>query len=148
MTFQLFQDPDAFAYAYEQSGTPQGGTQLRFNFYPSVKDKSKVKPGQIRCGEHTDYGGITLLFQDDAGGLEVCREDMVLIWNVCVRLCASVHSYSTALVFVSVLLCTYVCVCVCVCVCVRVCVCVCVCVCVFTFVCVQTLLCKQMLIKN
>ncbi len=25
----------------------------------------------MRCGEHSDYGSITMLFQDDAGGLEV-----------------------------------------------------------------------------
>lgn len=31
----------------------------------------EVKPGQVRCGEHSDYGSITLLFQDDVGGLEV-----------------------------------------------------------------------------
>ena len=36
-----------------------------------ISDPSKIKPGQIRCGEHTDYGGITLLIQDDVGGLEV-----------------------------------------------------------------------------
>jgi len=30
-----------------------------------------VKPNQIRCGEHSDYGSITLLFQDDVGGLQV-----------------------------------------------------------------------------
>jgi len=28
-------------------------------------------PNTVRCGEHSDYGSITLLFQDDAGGLEV-----------------------------------------------------------------------------
>ena len=49
-----------------------GGAQLRYNYYPMV-DISQVKPGQIRCGEHTDYGGITLLIQDDVGGLEVRR---------------------------------------------------------------------------
>ena len=65
------QKPDAFAYAYRNKGTSLGGTQLRFNYYPVIKDISKVKPGQIRCGEHTDYGGITLLIQDDVGGLEV-----------------------------------------------------------------------------
>ena len=41
-----------------------------------IPDINKVKPRQIRCGEHTDYGGITLLIQDDAGGLEV-RENHV-----------------------------------------------------------------------
>ena len=52
-------------------GTSSGGTQLRYNYYPMIADIRKVKPGQIRCGEHTDYGGITLLIQDDVGGLEV-----------------------------------------------------------------------------
>jgi len=33
-----------------------------------------IKPNQIRLGEHTDYGSITLLFQGDIGGLQVgCR---------------------------------------------------------------------------
>ena len=38
-----------------------------------ITDPSQIKPGQIRCGEHTDYGAITLLIQDDVGGLEVRR---------------------------------------------------------------------------
>ncbi|XP_078356702.1 uncharacterized protein LOC144641550 [Oculina patagonica] len=63
--------PDSFAYAYDKRGTLLGGTQLRCNYYPMITDISKVKPGQIRCGEHTDYGGIALLIQDNAGGLEV-----------------------------------------------------------------------------
>ena len=50
-----------------------GTALLRFNYYPRITDFEHIKPGQIRCGEHTDYGGITLLFQDDAGGLEVRR---------------------------------------------------------------------------
>ncbi len=30
-----------------------------------------VTPGLTRCGDHCDYGTITLLFQDAIGGLEV-----------------------------------------------------------------------------
>ncbi|KAJ7394170.1 hypothetical protein OS493_003850 [Desmophyllum pertusum] len=71
MAIGLQLEPDSFAYAYEKRGTLLGGTQLRSNYYPMIADISKVKPGQIRCGEHTDYGGIALLIQDDAGGLEV-----------------------------------------------------------------------------
>ena len=46
-------------------------TTLRLLNYPSITEDSDIKPGQIRCGEHTDYGSITLLFQDDMPGLEV-----------------------------------------------------------------------------
>ncbi|KIS67277.1 uncharacterized protein UMAG_04379 [Mycosarcoma maydis] len=43
---------------------------LRLLHYPSVKiDKLKVQ-GSARAGEHSDYGSITLLFQDSVGGLE------------------------------------------------------------------------------
>ena len=52
-------------------GTSNGGVQMRYNFYPKIPDMSRVKPGQIRCGEHTDYGAISVLFQDEIGGLEV-----------------------------------------------------------------------------
>ena len=30
-----------------------------------------LKEKQLRCAEHTDYGGVTILYQDEAGGLEV-----------------------------------------------------------------------------
>ena len=69
--FSFKQEPNSFAFAYENMGTSLGGGQLRYNYYPMITDSSQIKPGQIRCGEHTDYGGITLLIQDDAGGLEV-----------------------------------------------------------------------------
>lgn len=42
---------------------------LRLLHYPPLL--TSPKPGQIRAGEHSDYGSITLLFQDEMGGLEV-----------------------------------------------------------------------------
>ena len=66
-------------------GTSLGGAQLRYNYYPLIPDINKVKPGQIRCGEHADYGGITLLIQDDAGGLEVRENHSKEILSVRVR---------------------------------------------------------------
>uniref|UniRef100_A0A7M5WVU3 Fe2OG dioxygenase domain-containing protein n=1 Tax=Clytia hemisphaerica TaxID=252671 RepID=A0A7M5WVU3_9CNID len=44
-------------------------SQLRSLYYPGV-DSKEILPEQIRCGEHTDYGTLTLLFPK-AEGLEV-----------------------------------------------------------------------------
>lgn len=45
---------------------------MRTLYYPSLKD-SDIQPGVVRCGEHSDYGTVTLLLQDDIGGLEVSK---------------------------------------------------------------------------
>lgn len=48
------------------------GTQnytLRLLHYPPLT--TNPQPGQIRAGAHSDYGTLTLLFQDEVGGLEV-----------------------------------------------------------------------------
>lgn len=42
---------------------------LRLLHYPPLQ--TPPKPGQVRAGEHSDYGSVTLLFQDEIGGLEV-----------------------------------------------------------------------------
>ncbi|KAJ3080225.1 hypothetical protein HK102_003209 [Quaeritorhiza haematococci] len=44
---------------------------MRLLHYPSVPVDLLDRDDQIRAGAHTDYGSITLLFQDDKGGLEV-----------------------------------------------------------------------------
>ncbi|ODM87031.1 hypothetical protein Ocin01_19651 [Orchesella cincta] len=38
---------------------------------PPIPHDLQVIPGTVRCAQHTDYEILTLLFQDDVGGLEV-----------------------------------------------------------------------------
>ena len=43
---------------------------LRANYYPEL-DKPPL-PGQLRAGAHSDYGSLTLLFQEEGlSGLEI-----------------------------------------------------------------------------
>ena len=46
---------------------------LRLLHYPPLHHP--LEPGQRRAGTHTDYGSITLLLQDEVGGLEVQTRD-------------------------------------------------------------------------
>jgi isopenicillin N synthase-like dioxygenase len=47
------------------------GLVMRFVNYPD--QQKEPLPGQLRYGAHHDYGGLTLLRQDDApGGLQIC----------------------------------------------------------------------------
>jgi isopenicillin N synthase-like dioxygenase len=58
--------------SYFDSYTDAGDNTLRLLHYPEVKkDVFQKNKLQVRAGEHTDYGSITLLFQDDRGGLQV-----------------------------------------------------------------------------
>lgn len=66
----------ALAMGYEEdyfdSYTDGGDNTLRLLHYPPVlKSVFKERPGAVRAGAHSDYGSLTLLFQDDVGGLEV-----------------------------------------------------------------------------
>ncbi|CAH0052396.1 unnamed protein product [Clonostachys solani] len=45
-------------------------SELRINHYPAT-DVSALRKGAMRISEHTDFGTVTLLFQDSVGGLEV-----------------------------------------------------------------------------
>ncbi|XP_054898576.1 uncharacterized protein si:dkey-10o6.2 [Poeciliopsis prolifica] len=70
MAQSLGLDPDVFLNAHQFIGTDENGTTLRSLYYPPLKSET-VKEGQLRCGEHSDYGSITLLFQGSEG-LQVC----------------------------------------------------------------------------
>ncbi len=62
--------------SYFDGYTDVGDNTLRLLHYPSVpKEVFKKNKLQVRAGEHTDYGSITLLFQDDRGGLQVKSPD-------------------------------------------------------------------------
>ncbi len=60
--------PDYFATSYDHSLSAL--RVLRYPPHPGTFDGT-----QYGAGPHTDYGGLTLLAQDDAGGLEVRRRD-------------------------------------------------------------------------
>lgn len=57
--------------AHKYLGRKGNPSSLRSLYYPPIPLGADIKPNQIRLGEHSDYGTITLLFQDDVGGLEV-----------------------------------------------------------------------------
>ncbi|XP_072322187.1 uncharacterized protein [Scyliorhinus torazame] len=64
---------DFFIDKHKKIDSNQNQTTLRSLYYPSIH-KPSVKGQQIRCGEHSDYGTVTLLFQDERGGLEVMHK--------------------------------------------------------------------------
>ncbi|XP_061780332.1 uncharacterized protein [Nerophis lumbriciformis] len=66
MAHSLDLDPDVFLSAHRLIGDDENSTTLRSLYYPPV-NRELAKEGQLRCGEHSDYGSITLLFQDSEG---------------------------------------------------------------------------------
>jgi isopenicillin N synthase-like dioxygenase len=53
---------------------PGENVSLRLLYYPS-SDIDDIALGQLGAGAHTDNGMITLLFQQDIGGVEVQDEE-------------------------------------------------------------------------
>jgi isopenicillin N synthase-like dioxygenase len=57
---------------YFEGYMARGDHKLRLLHYPEVdRQLFKSNVTQVRAGAHTDYGAITLLFQDGRGGLQV-----------------------------------------------------------------------------
>ena len=53
--------------------TRRGDNTLRLLHYPPVAPGGFEDGRRVRAGAHSDYGSLTLLFQDKAGGLQVER---------------------------------------------------------------------------
>ncbi|MGB3613194.1 MAG: 2OG-Fe(II) oxygenase family protein [Elainellaceae cyanobacterium] len=51
----------------------QRNMNLRLLHYPPIHHQPR--PGQLRAGDHADFGSLTLLFQDKNGGLEIRTAD-------------------------------------------------------------------------
>jgi len=77
ISLSLDQDPSFLSNVHQGMmsqglpGSVENSTTIRSIHYPPIPDNLAAQPGIIRCGEHSDYGTITLLFQDQLGGLEV-----------------------------------------------------------------------------
>lgn len=50
-------------------------SELRLNHYPACETGAITRGEAKRISEHTDFGTLTLLFQDSVGGLEVEAQD-------------------------------------------------------------------------
>ncbi|XP_057691672.1 uncharacterized protein LOC130915697 [Corythoichthys intestinalis] len=75
-------DPEVFLSAHCHLDTDQNLTTLRSLYYPPVNSRL-AKEGQLRCGQHSDYGSMTLLFQDSQG-LQVRRRSGEFIMVPCI----------------------------------------------------------------
>jgi len=76
--FLKLEDEEFFVKHHKFMDDPSIRTQAQFrtlHYYPMDPNDPNIPPNAIRCGEHSDWGSITLLFQDMVGGLEVKRLD-------------------------------------------------------------------------
>ncbi|KAI9563505.1 hypothetical protein GHT06_010968 [Daphnia sinensis] len=60
-------------HSYMFKAAEKNRTIFRTLYYPSLADTDTLA-GVVRCGLHSDYGTITLLLQDDMGGLEILSQ--------------------------------------------------------------------------
>lgn len=73
------EDPHFFTkrHSFHSRGEHHQGsgsfTQMKYNYYPKLEQG--LEPGQVQLGEHSDFTTITLLFQDQVGGLQVKNKE-------------------------------------------------------------------------
>ncbi len=72
LPFNGYQDPQFFVKAHKKigQGADRNFTTMRLLHYRPLLPDRVIMPGQLRCGEHVDFGSISLLFQDPNGGLQ------------------------------------------------------------------------------
>eukprot|EP00094_Tigriopus_californicus_P006531 TCALIF_06288-PA protein Name:"Similar to DDB_G0283291 Probable iron/ascorbate oxidoreductase DDB_G0283291 (Dictyostelium discoideum)" AED:0.34 eAED:0.34 QI:0/0.4/0.16/1/0.4/0.5/6/0/328 len=70
-------NPKFFVDCHQLMIQKANSSKLRSLYYPAIlgNDRDLIMKGVVRCGEHSDYGTITFLFQDDLGGLEIKGPD-------------------------------------------------------------------------
>ena len=71
LSLSLGLDKDCLGNMHSRMMKLENNTNLRSIHYPAVGSDFCSSPDILRCGEHTDYGTLTLLIQDQMGGLEV-----------------------------------------------------------------------------
>ncbi len=67
------EDPDYFIKCCCHLDEPEVANECDFSMihYPPILSDTVLPPDTVRCAEHTDYEIMTLLFQNQVGGLEV-----------------------------------------------------------------------------
>jgi len=67
------EDTDYFIKCCCHLDEPEVANECDFSMihYPPILSDTVLPPDTVRCAEHTDYEIITLLFQNQVGGLEV-----------------------------------------------------------------------------
>ena len=75
MALGLQIDPEEFLQQHSEifNGEVKNASAVRLLHYPPLNDVSDSKI--TRCGKHTDYGGLTLLFQ-------VSKVEFILEYNI------------------------------------------------------------------
>lgn len=68
-------DPRILANSHKSLNEPGNATYVKLIHYPPITEATSLKEGQMRIAEHTDFGSLTLLFQDEVGGLQVQNPD-------------------------------------------------------------------------